>query len=109
MQGTAKCRRCRATIHFIRTRQGKKMPCDLKQLTIVVGLDHKGPWTSVVTVTGDVVRGVIPEGPTAGEEIVGYPPHWATCSAPSAFRKRDVKPFKAKVPEPQMDLFGGKK
>jgi hypothetical protein len=55
----AVCRSCKATIEFVTTAAGKQMPCDP---TVV----------SVVTATGDVVRGRVP--------------HWATCPTASQHR-----------------------
>lgn len=101
-----KCRRCAETIHFIRTRKGKKMPCNTQKLRIAVGLNQKGPWTSVVTLDGDVVRGVrLADGETSGEDVEGYEPHWATCSRPNQFRRPRKVEVQAAPKAEQMDLF----
>ena len=57
----SKCKGCGAEIIWIKTKAGKSMPCNLEKITIVT---------------------------EQGETIVGYVPHWATCSKANDFKEK---------------------
>ena len=54
------CKKCKAKIRWIKTKKGKWMPVDSKEITIV-------------TIVGEIQK--------------GYIPHWATCPNAEEFRK----------------------
>ena len=58
----AKCKSCGADIVWLKTVNGKNMPCNTEKTTVV---------------TED------------GKTIVGHVPHWATCPQSSTFRKKE--------------------
>lgn len=60
MSGTSTCKGCGASIVWIKTPNGKAMPCD----------------NAIETVVTD-----------NGEVIKGRRPHWASCPAANLFRK----------------------
>lgn len=59
----AKCKGCQADIVWIKTTNGKNMPCDPKKVVIVT---------------------------ENGETVSGYTPHWATCSQYKKFKKSEA-------------------
>lgn len=60
----SKCKGCNAEIVWIKTRNGKIMPCNAEKTTIVT---------------------------EQGETIIGHIPHWATCPKSQNFKeKKDV-------------------
>ncbi len=59
------CPTCGSQIHFIKTVNGKQMPC---QLTLEYGDERK----TLVTNSGRTVR-------KAGRDVIGYQPHWGFC------------------------------
>lgn len=56
------CKKCKAKIRWLKTKNGKWMPVDIDLITIIT---------------------------MSGETIKGYIPHWATCSSPDYFRKNE--------------------
>lgn len=82
--GICRCRKCNKQIVFVRTRNGKSIPCDpsftyYKQ-------DPKGK-DRIVNTRGDVIRcTILPD--EEGNEGWGYKPHWGTCTDPDAFRRK---------------------
>ncbi len=58
----AKCKGCGAEIVWIKTANGKNMPCNAEKATIVT---------------------------EAGEVVAGYIPHWATCPQYKTFKKEN--------------------
>ena len=74
----ATCKACGEAIKWIRTRAGKAMPVDADSLA-----QHElKPGVTVVTETGDVLRG----GRHIASAAYGYVPHWATCQFADQFR-----------------------
>ncbi|MBR2507221.1 MAG: hypothetical protein IKB70_10075 [Bacilli bacterium] len=57
----AQCKGCGADIIWIETKNNKRMPCDIKE-------------TTVITIDGRVVE--------------GYIPHWITCPKANEFRRK---------------------
>jgi len=55
------CKKCKATIEFMKTKTGKPMPVNPDQRTILL---------------------------TSGEIARGWEPHWITCPAAGSFRKK---------------------
>lgn len=87
----AVCKSCGATIIWIDTVNGKKMPCDA---------DQKPYWEHpegkvLITPSGETVKGTLaPQRmPAAG---VGYVPHWVTCPQASLFRKKKERAERGK-------------
>jgi hypothetical protein len=87
------CSSCSATVVWVRTPKGKKMPCDPELFAVRIAED--GPET-VVTVDGKTVRaervlGLLSETPAIpGRPVVlGRISHFATC--PNAARHRKGK------------------
>lgn len=80
---TCKCKRCGKTIKFIRTVNGKSMPCDpgLIPFRLDGGKDR------IVTHTGKVISGTFEHGD--GEvDGYGYISHFATCEYARTFRRK---------------------
>ena len=83
---TATCRSCGTEIIFIKTPQGKFIPCEPE----LVSADDCEVGTMLVTKEGEVykVRGA---GMTLGEDcevMQGYVSHFAFCSHASDFRRQ---------------------
>ena len=68
-----RCRECGNDIRFIRTTAGRYMPVDAR--VIFFTPDEAGT-DRVMTEYGEVKRATI----SADGELVGYMPHFATCS-----------------------------
>ena len=88
---TRACASCGARIGFIETPSGKKMPVDpelVKTFGVAPVTDEVGVKV-LVTERGEVVR-YIERSLTAkdAEAIEGYEPHWTTCTAPAAHRRK---------------------
>lgn len=80
----SRCKSCGADIIWIKTNNGKSMPCDPDQ---VLYKQKKGGAATTVTPNGEVVKcelNVDPEDATG----IGYIPHWATCSNADQHRKK---------------------
>ena len=80
----AKCRGCGAEIIWIKTDNGKSMPCDPEQVTYWAG---KGLSQKIVTPNGEVLSCKLNGYPQSATGI-GYIPHWATCPKALDFKKR---------------------
>ena len=76
-----KCKSCGAEIRFVKTTNGRYMPCD--NVSICYKLDPNGKETAI-TLDGNVVKC---EYTTEKYDGIGYRPHWATCTNPSQFRR----------------------
>jgi hypothetical protein len=88
--GPGKCKGCGAAILWITTVNGKAMCCDPDPLSIV---PSKLGSTTAVTEDGRTIRGH--SGPSIDSKrtpdaIEAFTPHWATCPAAAAFRKRRI-------------------
>lgn len=73
-----KCKACGKEIKFIETENGKKMPVDAEEVTIISkdGQVYNGEKLAIIHVGN-------------GEIKAGHIPHWSTCSSPDQFRKGD--------------------
>lgn len=78
----AKCKSCGKEIFFIKTKQGKFMPCDTAPHSVIVGEGNM----ILLTKNGDVVRGK-PASYDDGADTTGYISHFSTCPAADQFRK----------------------
>ena len=78
------CRACGAEIRWIKTRDGKSMPCNQEGVFFTPG---GGPHT-FVTPQGMVVRGTKGVSWRSHDGRFGYTPHWATCPQADRFRKK---------------------
>lgn len=80
-----KCKSCGANIIWIKTTNGKSMPCNAEQ--VIYWQDPKGE-ANIITPNGETVRATLKtrRTPPTG---VGYIPHWATCPQANNFRKRE--------------------
>jgi len=81
----AKCRSCGAEIMWLRTENGKSMPCN-------EGLHYYNPnegRTTYITTPGKVKTGrkLGYDEHSAGAEL-GYTPHWSTCSNADKYRTK---------------------
>lgn len=78
----SRCRACGETIVWIRTTNGKNMPCD--EEPVEYWSDESGN-TNLVTNEGKVVRcSLTGNGAPSGTARV---PHWATCEFAVRFRR----------------------
>lgn len=76
----SKCRSCGASIIWLPTESGKKMPCDAKPIPYTE--DPAGNLT-LVTSDGRVVRAKA----DATSDFVGYVSHFATCPDANKWRR----------------------
>lgn len=81
MANTIKCRSCGASIIFILSTKGRRIPCDAQPIKFNYELG--GP-DKVVTKNGEVLTGKISE---SGSET-GYISHFATCPNANQHRRR---------------------
>jgi len=84
-----RCKDCGAEISFVQTKGGRWMPCDRGYVLYV----RHGGYETVVTDTGDVVRGCSVQNmnyphPTDGAARI---PHFVTCPAAIARREAERK------------------
>lgn len=90
------CRSCAAPIVWIRTKNGKSMPCDAKPLPFKYGGN-----TKLVTPFGEVVSCEVVKFKYSDKvEGYGYTPHWSTCNAPDSFRKAGHQPTTSVTTQP---------
>ena len=81
----ARCKYCGQEILWIRTPEGKQMPCDTGLLAYKRRLKAKG---RIVTKNGEVVPAVI--GVNIGSaDGLGYEPHWARCKGARRERQKE--------------------
>lgn len=80
----ATCKGCGARIVWIKTPDGKSMPCDAQQ---VIYKQRAGAKGKIVTSNGEVVSAEVTNdlGTATG---IGYVPHWATCPAADGFKRK---------------------
>lgn len=83
----AKCKSCGAEIIWIKTANGKSMPCDAAGISYSVDL-HPGAKgeevLNLITDRGTIVRTMFDPG---GDKI-GYTSHFATCPNANQHRKK---------------------
>ncbi len=85
------CKSCGAPIVWVKTQNGKNMPCDAD--AVEYQENYKGKST-VVTEDGRVLKATIIDRTGGGllSPIIdgkGYIPHWATCPHAAQHRRRD--------------------
>lgn len=80
----AKCKSCGADIIWIKTDNGKSMPCDADQ---VLYLDVKWGTETIVTPNGQVLKCEFTNDPDEASGV-GHLPHWATCPYADRHRKK---------------------
>jgi hypothetical protein len=80
----SRCKKCGAAIIFVRTPNGKLMPCDSQAVQYRENEAGKG---RIVKDNGQVVKcdTNIPADQATG---TGWLPHWASCPGANACRKR---------------------
>jgi len=78
------CRGCGAEIIFIRTSEGKSIPCDPEPLKYWQCADGR---ERIVTPDGEVVAAEL-TGMPGGESGIGYITHFATCPKADSFRRK---------------------
>lgn len=80
-----KCRACGAEIVFIPTLTTKSMPCNAQE---VLYKAVEGGKERIVLPNGSVVSGVLVNDASEATGM-GYISHFATCTDPGRFRRRD--------------------
>ena len=83
MSNYGKCKKCQASVLWIKTVAGKNMPCDPEQ--VPYWADRKGK-QRIVTPNGEVIACRL-EGDPQTATGIGYIPHWGTCPNAKEFRK----------------------
>lgn len=79
-----KCKGCQAEIIWIKTVNGKNMPCNAKE---VVYWENKDGKANIVRTNGEVVRADL-EGEEGKESGIGYISHFASCPNANSHRRR---------------------
>lgn len=77
-----KCRRCGRIITFVRTRNGKQMPCDSFSVWIVPYIRGNVFYKE----NGEQIRGYLAKRDSAGA-VEAFAPHWGTCKDPQILKK----------------------
>lgn len=78
------CRGCGAEILWIKTADGKSMPCDPEQVTY---WEKSGAAGKIVTPNGQVISCEF-DGDPAKATGIGYVSHFSTCHAADRFRRK---------------------
>ncbi len=78
-----RCRKCGASILFVKMRSGKSMPVN----TNLVSFRNDGGKDRIVLANGEVTSGTIVTDP-AEANGVGYVSHFATCEYDRRFRRK---------------------
>jgi len=76
---TKKCKHCGRTINFIKTLNGKWMPCELFKTTV-----KKNNGGAVLTDYGELIKD--PE-----IDIPGFPPHFSYCPKYKKIKKEKIQ------------------
>lgn len=79
------CKACRARIMFLKTRNGKTAPVDADAVEFVPDVNGRALY---VLPDGTTAHGVAPK-PGDPDVHIGYISHFATCTNPDFFRKRN--------------------
>ena len=89
--------RCRAQIVFVRTRDGRNMPCEVAELNVWLPLSVDGAPSARDVAAGEAVRVITDGGDTLtawrskplfpAEPIGGHEPHFIKCPGAREFRK----------------------
>ena len=78
------CKGCRRSIVWVKTTDGKAMPCDPARRFLDPGTGSD----RVVTDSGETVAGSFGQMDLWSDaQVVGRVPHWARCPAAGQFRK----------------------
>ena len=85
------CRACGKPIIFLKTLKGKTTPVDAEAVYFIPDLAGKNLY---VLPDGGTMRGVEPK-PEDKDRHIGYISHFATCTTPDFFRKRNKSERKA--------------
>ncbi len=85
------CRACGKPIMFLKTLKGKTTPVDAEAVRFIPDLAGKNLY---VLPDGGTMRGVDPK-PEDKDQHIGYISHFATCTNPDFFRKRNKSERKA--------------
>lgn len=80
----AKCKSCGADIVWIKTVNGKSMPCNACQVVYKQCKDGK---QTIIMPNGETIKGNITDDSNNATGI-GYIPHWATCPTANQHRKK---------------------
>lgn len=78
------CRSCGREITWIKTANGKNMPCDPEKIRYKPYKGEGVPKVILVKPDGSMTMGT----PDPASELYGYQSHFATCPAADAHRKR---------------------
>lgn len=78
------CKKCGASIEWVKTPAGKYMPVDKEPVIVVEGEGRN----SFVTDEGEIIKGrrATPEEETE-DSTVAFIPHWATCPYAKDFHR----------------------
>jgi len=79
----SKCKACGAEIIWIKTPNGKPMPCDAQKIPYKLDI-HNGDLV-LVRPDGRIARGTL----DLESDEYGYESHFANCPAASSFRRRN--------------------
>ena len=77
------CKGCGKEIFWVKTLNGKNMPCDPEVVRIRI---QKGARHRFVLETGEVVSGEYAQN-EGTDAVPAYETHWRSCKAAGAFRK----------------------
>lgn len=95
-----RCKSCGAPIIWIRTTNGKSMPCDEEQTYYRYAIHGKG---RIVTPSGQVLPcKYMPD--EKGADGIGNVPHWVTCTDADLHRKQRSAKTETEI---QISMFGG--
>jgi len=81
------CKKCGAAIIWIKTKDGKNMPCNIQKVPFY---EQDGAKEKFVTPAGWVISGVAVTESERARGLathIGHVPHWATCPAANEFKK----------------------
>ena len=82
------CKSCKAAIVWIRTQEGKSMPCDAAPVYYTA--KPKSGSKRIVTQNGEVLACEYTEDPSKATGT-GFVPHWATCPEAGKFKKGEKR------------------
>ena len=82
----SRCRSCGASIVWIRTKNGRMMPCDSRPIHYVIAGMTGEKALTLVTPDGETVTNAFPD-PDSGR--IGYQSHFATCRFANRYKRRN--------------------
>lgn len=95
------CRYCGKPIIFIRTVNGKLMPCDATPVKYWLSDDHRG--VMIFQRNGTYARAVLDGLPSLCSGG-GYRPHWASCTKQRKQREKTDKPPERKLSQAAQNI-----